>query len=101
MAVIREARRPRSGREIRQRQRQGPEPVQMRQRQHGYFPQVFSWRGREYRVERVERCWTITRRQQGNRVEGHCFRVRCPEGTFDLSQDARAGTWQVQRHRRA
>ncbi len=97
MAVISEARRPRSGRELKERQGKGPEPVQMRRRQHGYFPQVFCWRGKEYRVDAVERCWTISRQRLGNRVEGHCFRVRCPEGTFELFQDARAGSWSMQR----
>ncbi|HEC35394.1 MAG TPA: hypothetical protein ENI39_02545 [Anaerolineae bacterium] len=97
MAAISEARRPRSGREMRRRRRQGQGPVEMRQRRHGYFPHIFTWRGREYRVEAVERCWTISLRRRGGRVEGHCFRVRCREGTFDLFQDARAGTWHMRR----
>ncbi len=95
MAAISEARRPRSGREI--RRRRGAEPVLMRQKRHGYFPHVFIWRGREYRVEAVERCWTLSRRGRGGRIEGHCFRVRCREGTFDLFQDAQAGTWHMHR----
>jgi hypothetical protein len=97
MAAISEARRPRSGREMQRRRRKGADPVEMRRRRHGYFPHVFRWRGREYRVEAVERCWTISRRGRGGQVEGHCFRVRCREGTFDLFQDVRTGTWRVQR----
>lgn len=97
MAAVSEARRPRSGRENGQRRRKGPEPVEMRQRRYGYFPLVFIWRGREYRVQAVERCWTLIGRPLGNRVQGHCFRVRCQEGTFDLFQDARSGTWHMQR----
>lgn len=97
MAVTSEARRPRSGREIRQRPGKGAEPVEVRQKRHNYFPHVFVWRGREYRVEAVEQCWTLSRRSQGGRVEGHCFRVRCQEGTFDLFQDARVGTWHMKR----
>ncbi|HIE38042.1 MAG TPA: hypothetical protein EYH30_05175 [Anaerolineales bacterium] len=100
MAAIGEARRPRSGREMRRRRRRGPEPVEMRQRRHGYFPHVFVWRGREHRVQAVERCWTLSRRGQGGRIEGHCFRVRCREGTFDLFQDARTGIWQMKRRAR-
>jgi len=97
MSVISEARRPRSGREIRRRQRRQPENVMMRKRRHSYFPHIFVWRGREYRVQAVERCWTICRRKGGGKVEGHCFRVRCREGTFDLFQDARSGAWRMQR----
>jgi hypothetical protein len=96
MAVISEARRPRSGRELR-KHRKGGSSVEMRKRRHGYFPDVFRWRGREYRVEAVERCWTISQRGRGGRVEGHCFRVRCRRDTFDLFQDARAGTWHMRR----
>jgi hypothetical protein len=72
----------------------------MRRRRHGYFPHLFVWRGKEYQVQAVERCWTISRRRRGGQVEGHCFRVRCREGTFDLFQDARAGTWHMQRRMR-
>jgi len=97
----------------------------MRQLRHGCFPHIFAWRGREYRVEAVERCWTVSPRGRGGRVEGHCFRVRVwtlpgprpevrPEGsveapspaearreaTFHLFQDTRAGTWHVQRRAR-
>jgi len=99
MAVISEARRPRSGREIERQRRKQPDVVVMRQRRHGYFPYVFVWRGCEYRVEAVERCWTICRRGRGGKVEGHCFRVRCREGTFELFQDARAGTWSMRRNK--
>ena len=99
MASISEARRPRSGREMRLRQKKskGRSAVEMRRRRHGYFPHVFVWRGREYRVQAVERCWTVSRRQQGNKVEGHFFRVRCAEGTFELFQDAQIGTWHMKR----
>ena len=96
MAVVSEARRPRSGSEIR-RPRNGAEPVEMRQRRFGYFPHVFAWRGQEYHVEAVEHCWTLSRRADGGRIEGHCFRVRCRQGTFELFQDARAGTWSMQK----
>lgn len=95
MGIISEALRPRSGREIRQRQARGT--VQMRRRRHGYFPHVFVWRGHEYHVEAVERCWTVSRQRRGNQVEGHFFRVRCEEGTFELFQDAQAGTWHMKR----
>ncbi|MBN1953818.1 MAG: hypothetical protein JW900_02100 [Anaerolineae bacterium] len=101
MAVTSEARRPRSGSEIRRRQKKSGDAVQMRRRRHGYFPHIFVWRGREYRVQAVERCWTVSRRRWGNQVAGHYFRVRCQEGTFDLFQDARAGTWHMRGSARA
>jgi hypothetical protein len=73
------------------------EPIDMKERRHGYFPKLFVWRGHRYRVNAVERCWTISRRNRGNRVERHCFRVRCPEGTFEVYQDVRYNTWHLQR----
>jgi hypothetical protein len=69
----------------------------MRSRRHGYFPKLFVWRGRRYHVDAVERCWTISRRGRDGRVERHCFRVRCPEGTFEVFQDVRHNTWHMQR----
>ena len=50
-----------------------------------------------YYVYAVERCWTISRRGRGGRVEQHRFRVRCREGTFELYQDVRHNTWHMQR----
>jgi hypothetical protein len=73
------------------------ESIDMRERRHGYFPKLFVWRGHRYRVSAVERCWTVSRRNRGNRVERHCFRVRCPEGTFEVYQDVRYNTWHMQR----
>lgn len=84
------------------------ESVEIRQRRHNYFPQVFAWKGQEYQVEAVEQCWTIPRHGQGNRVKGHCFRVRarprsakaCQENTFDLFRDIQTGDWHMQRRNR-
>ena len=77
------------------RRRTGSESIEMRERRHGYFPKVFVWRGHRYNVHAVERCWTIAR--QGGRVDRHCFRVRCREGTFELYQNVRHNTWHMQR----
>lgn len=86
-----------SSRRGRKPRRAGAEAIEMRSRRHGYFPGVFVWRGRRYDVDAVERCWTVCRRGRDGRVEQHCFRVRCPEGTFDLVQDVRFNTWHIQR----
>ena len=75
------------------------------QRRHNYFPQVFAWEGQEYRVEAAEQCWTIPRRGRGNRVAGYCFRVQAyldsdaagQERVFDLFEDAQSGTWHMRR----
>lgn len=75
----------------------GAEPIEMRQRRYGYFPQEFRWRGHYYHVNAVRRCWTVSRGSRGNRVERHCFRVCCTEGTFDLYQDVRHNTWHLKR----
>ena len=83
------------------RRQRGAEPIDMRERRHGYFPKAFFWRGSRYDVYAVERCWTVSRR--GGRVERHCFRVRCSfgpaqnrrEGTFEVYQNVRHNTWHV------
>lgn len=93
----------RSGRDGKKRRRQRPEPIEMRERRHGYFPKVFVWRGHRYDVCAVERCWTVSRRGRGGRVERHCFRVRCSfgcaqdrrEGMFEVYQDVRHNTWHL------
>lgn len=83
--------------EVQNPRHSGSESVETLERRDGHFPHLFLWQGREYQVQAVERCWTICRREQGNRVEGYCFRLRCQEGTFDLFEDARAGTWHMRR----
>ena len=51
----------------------------------------------------MERCWTVSRRRWGDRVERHCFRVHCredesaKEGTFEVYQDVRHNTWHLLR----
>jgi len=83
----------------------GAEPIEMRERRYGYFPKAFTWRGHRYDVYAVERCWTVSRRRRGSRVERHYFRVRCSfgsaqdrrEGTFEVYQDVRHNTWHLQR----
>ena len=90
----------------------GAEPIEMRERRYGYFPKAFTWRGHRYDVYAVERCWTVSRRRRGGRVERHYFRVRCSfdsldcsrdgpaqdrrEGTFEVYQDVRHNTWHLQ-----
>ena len=98
--VIRGSRDRRNGKK---RRRGGMEPIEMRERRHGYFPKAFVWRGQRYDVYADERCWTISRR--GGRVEQHCFRVRCGsglaqdrrEGTYEVYQDVQHNTWHVRR----
>ena len=93
----------RARRSGKKRRRRGAEPIEMRERRHGYFPKTFVWRGHRYEVDAVERCWTVSRRGRGGRVEQHRFRVRCSfgpaqdrrEGTFELYQDVRHNTWHI------
>jgi len=77
------------------------EMVDMIQRRYRYFPRVFRWRGQRYRVESVERCWTVARRGWKRRIERHFFHVRCAGGEFELFQDVRTGTWHLRRARLA
>lgn len=75
------------------------ETVELVQRRFQYFPHVFQWRGHRYRVQTVERCWTVSRRGWKRRVERHFFQVRCSEGDLELYQDIRTGIWYVRRAR--
>ena len=89
------------------RRPRGDEKIKMERKRFGYFPQRFTWRGRVYDVHTVERCWTVSRRRLGNRVERLCFRVRCAtrdgrgsrsrgavsDRVFTLYQDLNTNTW--------
>jgi len=97
MSAIPDVRRSRAKRSQKKRRQRSAEPIEMRERRHSYFPKSFIWRGHRYDVHAVERCWTVSRRGRGGRVERHCFRVRCREGTFEVYQDVRHNTWHLQR----
>ncbi|MBI1801452.1 MAG: hypothetical protein HYR71_07470 [Chloroflexi bacterium] len=71
------------------------ESIEVAEKKHGYFPQRFRWHGHMYIVNCVERCWTVKSRRWGRWVERLCFRVRCPEGVFDVYQDLRGNTWHI------
>ena len=75
------------------------EPIEMVQRRFRYFPDLFGWRGRRYRVQSVRRCWTVSRRGWNRRAGRHYFQVECTEGEFELYQDAQDGTWHLRRAR--
>lgn len=71
------------------------EAIDMRSRRFGYFPRTFVWRGHEYQVEAVERCWTAGTR--AGQMQKHYFRVRCAEGQFNLYQNLQHNTWHIER----
>jgi hypothetical protein len=75
------------------------ESVDLIEKRFQYFPQAFGWRGRRYRVEAVERCWTVSRRGWRRRVARHFFQVRCAEGTFEIYQEIKSNTWHLRRAR--
>ena len=75
--------------------RRGVEAIDMRSRRFGYFPRTFVWRGREFQVEAVERCWTTASRRNGGQMDRHYFQVRCAEGTYNVFQDLRHNTWHI------
>lgn len=93
------------------RRPRGHAKIQMDKKRFGYFPQQFTWQGRRYDVHAVERCWTVSRKRLGNKVERLCFRVRCATpnvqdhwsaqavlaGTFDVYQDLKTNTWHLER----
>ena len=73
------------------------EPIDVRERRHGYIPQAFLWHGHCFRVHAVERCWTVLRRRQDH--ARLCFLLRCAEGTFEVQQDLGSNTWHLSRAR--
>ena len=93
------------------RRPRGHEKIFMNKRRFGYFPKQFTWRGQRYDVDHVERCWTVSRKRLGNKVERLCFRVRggaangrtrrsdrvVSQGTFHLYQDLSSNTWHLEK----
>lgn len=81
------------------------EVIEMVERRHGYFPQVFAWRGRRHDVDAVDGCWLVSRPGLHGRVERHVFRLRArphsaaPETgtTLEIYQDVRSKIWYVRR----
>lgn len=73
--------------------------VDMVQRRLQYFPDVFRWQGRRYRVQSVSRCWTKCKRGWRDGSARHFFQVECAEGDFELYQDVKDGTWHLRRAR--
>ncbi len=93
------------------RRPRGHEKIYMDKKRFGYFPEQFTWRGRRYYVHGVERCWTVSRKRLGHRVDRLYFRVRGAavkgwgnesnravlEGTFDVYQDLNTNTWHLEK----
>ena len=75
------------------------ESVEMMERRFGFFPRVFCWHGRCYRVQSVDRSWEISRWRWRRRMERRYFQVECAGGTFELYQDLKTGTWHLRRAR--
>lgn len=64
--------------------------VEILEKRFGYFPQRFQWRGHAHQVQQVERTWT----KMGKSAQ-LCFRVRCREGVFDLTQSVKTNIWSL------
>ncbi len=73
------------------------ETIHLQAKRFGFFPRTFVWRGHEYHVETVERCWITGGRRSGGQLQRHYFQVRCPEGVFDLYQVIAHNTWHIAR----
>lgn len=67
----------------------------MHQRRYGCFLYAFEWCGREYRVEAVERCWTVYQCGREGGVEEYCFRVRAQASTLSSSEVCQEGTYHL------
>ncbi len=72
------------------------EAVMVPAMQHGFFPKAFVWRGKRHDVRSVESCRTEVRRDWLGRAERHRFRVRTENAIFELIQDLRRDTWQLE-----
>ncbi len=86
--------------EVPRRHGSSNDPIRVTAKQHGYFPKAFVWRGQQHTIEAVERCWTVPGRTWLGRpgaIARHCFRVRCPEGTYHLYQDLADNSWYIDR----
>jgi len=77
--------------------RRNEDPIEVQEKRCGYFPRAFKWRGKRYRVSKVEKSWTVRRKRRRELVERRCFRVRCREGVFDLNHDLIVNTWHLRR----
>lgn len=64
--------------------------VEILEKRFGYFPHSFQWRGHSHSIQAVERTWT-----KMGRVPQLCFRVRCKEGVFDLTQNSKTNIWSL------
>ncbi len=73
------------------------ESVEMQGLRYHFLPQLFRWRGRYHEVDSVDRCWTVSRRRRGGRMQRRYFQVQCGEGVFELYQDLLTGTWHLRR----
>lgn len=73
------------------------EPIAVSAKQNGFFPKTFVWRGRRHDVRVVESCQTEMRRDWQGKVQRHRFRVRTANALFELIQDVRRDTWQLER----
>lgn len=59
------------------------------EKRFGYFPQVFTWRGISYKVDRIVRTWT----KKTARHEYLAFQVDCSGSLFDLYQNVNSKKW--------
>jgi len=75
--------------------RQAYEPVELIAKRFGFFPAVFGWRGREFQVEAVEECRLVVAGWLPPWRKEVRFRVRTPEGVFELAQDTQRNLWRV------
>jgi len=78
------------------RSRRVHEPVMVPAKQHGFFPTAFVWRGKRHDVRSVESCKTEVRRDWLGLAQRHRFRVRTENAIFELIQDLRRDTWQLE-----
>jgi hypothetical protein len=75
------------------------EPVEMIRRRHGYFPEVFRWRGRRFHMDSVEDSWLAPRRPWQREPVRRFFRASGADGKFELYHDLTTGTWHLHRAR--
>jgi hypothetical protein len=70
----------------------------IRQR-HGYFPEVFRWRGRRLQLDSVQGSWLARRWPWQRALVRRFFRASGADGEFELYHDLTTGIWYLHRAR--
>ena len=69
------------------------DPVRVEHKRFGFWPEIFTLRGRRLHARQLERCWTVARGSGEQRCERRYFRLHCDDGTVVMYHDVRSNLW--------